>query len=153
MQWIQIQSVCFFTWTLKRIDNYHCKLGCPTNLKVDEKLKLSGDRTFDLRVSSTLLYHWGTSHIVTVCTSEIGSLLIPSQHIIMYVLQVLWVYSTHCYQKSTISSTQDRNFLNIGQWDPEDSAGVRMSFIMGGVSPTGLVIVNSNPTIWLIKNN
>ena len=70
-----------------------------------------------------------------------------------YVLQVLWVYSTHFYQKSAISSTQDRNFPNIGQWDPEDSARVKTSFIMGGVSPTGLVIVSSNPTIDIIKNN
>ena len=48
------------------------------------------------------------------------------------------------------SSTQDRN-PNIGQWDPEDSARARMSFIMGAVSPTGLVIVNSNPTIDLLR--
>ena len=33
----------------------------PTNLKVDEKLKLNGNRTCVLRVSSPLLYHWATS--------------------------------------------------------------------------------------------
>ena len=36
---------------------------CPTNLKVDKKLKLSGNGTCDLRVFSPLLYHRATSHI------------------------------------------------------------------------------------------
>ena len=37
--------------------NYHCLPRRPTNLKVDEKLLLSGDQTCDLRVYGPLLYH------------------------------------------------------------------------------------------------
>ena len=43
---------------------------CLTNLKVDEKLKLSGARPCNLQVSSPLLYHWATSDIIYLDKAE-----------------------------------------------------------------------------------